>query len=66
MSSANLAYPKWDLPFILQVDATNFGMGGILTQIHPKSGEHPVAYFSRKFSTSEKNYAIMERVLSDG
>ena len=35
-------------------------MGGVLTQYFDNV-EHPVAYFSRKFSESERKYAIIER-----
>ncbi len=55
-----LAYPRHEVPYVLQVDASNYGMGGVLTQFY-NGEEHPIAYFSRKFTTSEKDYAIMER-----
>jgi hypothetical protein len=55
-----LAYPKHNLPFVLQVDASNYGMGAVLTQ-YQEGEEHPIAYFSRKFTESERKYAIMER-----
>ena len=35
-------------------------MGGVLTQYYDNE-EHPIAYFSRKFSDSERKYAILER-----
>ncbi len=55
-----LAYPRLNVPFVLQVDASDYGMGGVLTQYYDNS-EHPIAYFSKKFSDSERKYAIMER-----
>lgn len=55
-----LAYPRWNLPFILQCDASDTGLGVVLTQIY-EDKEHPIAYYSRKFSTAETKYAIMER-----
>ena len=35
-------------PFILQTDASNRGVGAILSQIDDNSEEHPVGFFSRK------------------
>jgi hypothetical protein len=55
-----LAYPRLEVPFVLQVDASNYGMGAVLTQYY-NDEEHPIAYFSRKFTGSEQKYAIMER-----
>ncbi len=61
VTSPVLAYPRWDLPFILQVDASKKGMGGVLTQIINKV-EHPIAYFSKKYTTSEeKGYSTTEQ-----
>jgi hypothetical protein len=53
-----LAYPKHGVPFVLQVDASNYGMGGVLAQYYGGT-EHPIAYFSRKFSDSERNSPSM-------
>lgn len=55
-----LAYPQWDQPFILQVDASKLGMGGVLTQVI-NNREHAIVYFSKKFSASEQNYATTEQ-----
>lgn len=54
--------PDFKIPFTLHTDASNVGIGGVLTQeFH--DGEHPVAYFSRTLNNHEKNYGITEKEL---
>lgn len=43
------------LPYVLHVDASMDGLGGVLYQQHPK-GLRPVVFISRSHSTSERNY----------
>ncbi|GBM66561.1 Retrovirus-related Pol polyprotein from transposon 412 [Araneus ventricosus] len=46
--------------FIVQTDASDIGVGVILTQrINGK--EHPILYLNRKFSCPEKRYSATER-----
>ena len=40
--------PDFNRPFILQTDASNRGLGAVLSQIDAEGEEHLVAYFSRK------------------
>ena len=47
-------------PFILQTDASNTGLGAVLSQEYD-GVKWPVAYASRKLSDAEKNYAVVER-----
>ena len=48
MSSAPiLSAPNFDVPFMVQVDASDRGLGAVLFQI-VKGEEHPVCYLSRK------------------
>ena len=55
-----LKLPDLQKDFILQTDASNFGIGGCLFQVH--DGEkHPVMYASRKLLDREKNYSVGER-----
>ena len=49
-----------DKPYILQTDATELGLGAVLSQL--KDGEeHPVAFASRKLLPREKNYSVIEK-----
>ena len=47
-------------PFILQVDASNDGLGAVLLQ-KEKCKKHLVAYTSRKLKTSETACAVVEK-----
>ncbi|KAK3544178.1 hypothetical protein QTP86_006034 [Hemibagrus guttatus] len=54
-----------DLPFVVEVDTSNSGVGAILTQQHGDSGKlHPCAYYSRKMTAVEANYDVGNRELS--
>ncbi|PAA63164.1 hypothetical protein BOX15_Mlig027025g2 [Macrostomum lignano] len=61
-----LAYP--DLkpsagPFILDCDSSLEGVGGVLSQEGPDGQEHVVAYASKKFTHSQRNYCATMREL---
>ena len=47
-------------PFILQVDASNDGLGAVLLQ-EEGGKKSPVAYARRKLKTSEKAYVVIEK-----
>ena len=51
-----LAYPDPELPYELSSDASLTGCGAVLTQ-----EGRPVAYFSSKFSSAERNYTTGEQ-----
>ena len=52
-----------ELPFILEVDASDTGVGAVLSQRGPDGKLHPCAYFSRRLSPAERNYAVGDREL---
>ena len=61
-----LSYPvlrnvNFSLPFTLQVDASDVGVGAVLSQIDEEGMDHPVAYFSRKLLPREQKYATVEK-----
>ena len=56
-----LKSPDFDRAFILQTDASNRGVGAVLSQIDDNGEEHPVAYFSRKLLEREEKYSTIEK-----
>ena len=60
-SAPILASPDFDKPFILQTDASEYGVGAVLSQ-HDKHGrDHPIAYFSRKLLPRGVRYSTVEK-----
>lgn len=47
--------------FVLQTDASNRGIGAVLSQTAEDGSDRPVAYFSRKLLNREKNYAAVDK-----
>ena len=64
ISAPVLILPDPSRQFVVEVDASNIGVGAILSQISCKDGKlHPCAYLSKKLSSSEQNYDIGDREL---
>ena len=55
-----LKMPDFSLPFYLQTDASKNGAGAALLQMHGDI-KHPIAYFSKKFSKTERSYSVIEK-----
>ena len=47
--------------FILQTDASNIGLGAVLSQLDSNGEERPVMYLSKKFSKAQENYSTIEK-----
>ena len=52
--------PHWEEPFILQVDASDGGLGAILCQVDKDGEKHPVAYATRKLDLREERLSTTE------
>ena len=48
-----LKHPDFERTFIIDVDASKHGVGGVLSQVFDDGREHPVSYFSKKLSSAE-------------
>lgn len=59
VSSPVLAYANFNLPFILEVDASHEGLGAVLSQ-DQEGRVRPIAYASRSLHPAEKNYSSMK------
>ncbi|KAG1925560.1 retrotransposable element [Pimephales promelas] len=63
-SAPILHHPDPELPFIVEVDASNTGIGAILSQRHGSPSKlYPCAYYSRKLNSAEQNYDVGNREL---
>ncbi|GFV97438.1 retrovirus-related Pol polyprotein from transposon 17.6 [Trichonephila clavipes] len=59
---ALLAHPSPSAPLALHVDASDYAIGGALHQV-VDSELQPLAFFSRKLTSSEKSYSAYDREL---
>ncbi|KAF7657494.1 hypothetical protein LDENG_00026380, partial [Lucifuga dentata] len=63
-SAPILTQPDPTRQFIVEVDASDVGVGAVLSQRSPVDHKvHPCAYFSHKFLPAEKNYDVGNREL---
>jgi len=58
-----LVAPDWKKPFRGHVDASEFGVGGTLTQLDETGRDRVIAFFSKKLSPAEQNYTANDREL---
>ncbi|MBJ4962376.1 Ty3/Gypsy family RNase HI domain-containing protein [Salmonella enterica subsp. enterica serovar Mbandaka] len=61
-SAPVLGYPQPDQPFILDTDASNTGIGAVLSQVQDGQ-EKVIAYFSKSLSKPERNYCVTRKEL---
>ena len=63
MSAPVDAFPDFSKPFLLDIDASDGGIGGVLSQLQADGSEQVVGYGSRTLSKSERNYCVTRREL---
>ena len=61
VSAPILQAPNFDLEFVLQTDASDYGIGAVLSQIDADGNEHPIRYLSRKLKDAEQRYTVSEK-----
>ena len=55
-----LRIPNNRLPFKVQTDASDEGIGAVLLQTYPE-GDRPIAYISKKFTLAQRRWTPMEQ-----
>ena len=58
-----LMHPDTSKPFHVVTDASNFAVGASLEQESDSSSRRPVAFFSHRLNSAERNYPVHEREL---
>jgi hypothetical protein len=61
-SDSVLAHPRFDLPFILSCDASNYAISAVLSQLQ-NGKERPISFASRMLNKAEKNYSTTDNEL---
>lgn len=60
-SAPVLSHPDFTRPFVIQCDASNTGVGGVLYQLDEEGEEHPIAFMSHKLNSAQRNYSVTEQ-----
>ena len=60
-STPVLSSPNFEKMFILQTDASNYGVGAVLSQADAEGLDHPITFFSQKLLDREQKYSTIEK-----
>jgi hypothetical protein len=56
-----LKVPEVNKPFIVHSDASDIGLGAVLSQVGEDGEKHPIAYASQKLKPREARYSTIEK-----
>ena len=60
-SAPILQSPDFEKDLLLQMDASDVGVGAVLSQSDEDGADYPVAYYSRKLLAREQKYSTIEK-----
>jgi len=63
MEEPVLIIPDQSRPFQIKLDASKYASGAVLTQLDTNGERHPIAFISKTFSPTKRNYKIYDREL---
>ena len=63
VSAPIFAFPDFSKQFIVDTDASEDGIGGVLSQIHEDGREHVIVYASRSLTKAERKYNVTRKEL---